>query len=55
MQFLYIVHCWEPFIKEEDLTLWKMEEKNHQGYGLYCYKSMYIRLISSKLLDCSFH
>lgn len=35
----YAVHCWEPFIKEEDLMLWKMEEKNHPDSGLYCYKS----------------
>lgn len=32
------VHCWEPFINEEDLMLWKMEEKNHPNSGLYCYK-----------------
>ncbi|CAH1389535.1 unnamed protein product [Nezara viridula] len=32
------VHCWEPFIKEEDLMLWKMEETNHPGSGLFCYK-----------------
>nr|BAN21328.1 conserved hypothetical protein [Riptortus pedestris] len=32
------VHCWEPFIKEEDLTVWKMEETNHPGSNLYCYK-----------------
>lgn len=32
------VHCWEPFIKEEDLTVWKMEETSHKGSGLYCYK-----------------
>ncbi|XP_014275913.1 stAR-related lipid transfer protein 7, mitochondrial isoform X2 [Halyomorpha halys] len=32
------VNCWEPFIQEEDLMLWKMEEKHHPNSGLYCYK-----------------
>uniref|UniRef100_T1HB87 START domain-containing protein n=1 Tax=Rhodnius prolixus TaxID=13249 RepID=T1HB87_RHOPR len=28
--------CWSPFIKQEDLIVWKKEEPNHKG--LYCYK-----------------
>ncbi|KAL1122924.1 hypothetical protein AAG570_003249 [Ranatra chinensis] len=30
--------CWDTFIDEEDLSVWKMEEPSHKGSGLYCYK-----------------
>jgi len=32
------VKCWSPFINKDELTVWKMEEKNHKGTGLFCYK-----------------
>ncbi|RZF42314.1 hypothetical protein LSTR_LSTR003932 [Laodelphax striatellus] len=29
---------WSAFVKETDLVVWKKEDSNHKGEGLYCYK-----------------
>uniref|UniRef100_A0A224XNL8 Phosphatidylcholine transfer protein n=1 Tax=Panstrongylus lignarius TaxID=156445 RepID=A0A224XNL8_9HEMI len=40
--------CWSPFIKQEDLIVWKKEEAKHKG--LYCYK-MYGKYIDVTARD----
>lgn len=32
------IRAWEPFIIEEDLTVWKMQDANYKTTGLFCYK-----------------
>lgn len=38
---------WQSFVEEEDIVVWKREDVNHRGKGLYCYKSMPTFLIMS--------
>uniref|UniRef100_A0A1B6L3Z0 Phosphatidylcholine transfer protein n=1 Tax=Graphocephala atropunctata TaxID=36148 RepID=A0A1B6L3Z0_9HEMI len=33
---------WQSFVEEDDIVVWKREDVNHRGQGLYCYK-MYAR------------
>ncbi|XP_046659021.1 stAR-related lipid transfer protein 7, mitochondrial-like isoform X2 [Homalodisca vitripennis] len=33
---------WQSFVEEDDIVVWKREDINHRGQGLYCYK-MYAR------------